>query len=119
VGYNGWMRVLVADDSPHLVLLYRAVLEDAGYEVVSVSNGMAAIAAVEGGDVDAAVLDVLMPGVSGDAIAERLRRTNPDLPVLLMTGSYGDQFVLDAPAPVLRKPFAPEELVRAVRELAG
>ena len=41
------MRILVADDSPHLVLLYRAILEDAGYEVVSVSNGMAAIAAVE------------------------------------------------------------------------
>lgn len=110
------MRILVADDSPHLVLLYRAVLEDAGYEVVSVSNGMAAIAAVEEGNVDAAVLDVLMPGVSGDAIAERLRRTNPGLPVLLMTGDYGEQFIVDG-APVLRKPFPPEELVRAVREL--
>jgi two-component system, OmpR family, alkaline phosphatase synthesis response regulator PhoP len=111
------VRVLVADDSPHLVLLYRAVLEDAGYEVVSVSNGIAAIAAVEAGDVDAAVLDVLMPGVSGDAIADRLRRTNPNLPVLLMTGDYGEQFVTDASVPVLHKPFAPEELVRAVRAL--
>ena len=113
------MRVLVADDSPHLVLLYRAVLEDAGFEVVSVSNGMAAIAAVEGGDLDLVILDVLMPGVSGDAIAERLRRTNPGLPVLLMTGDYGEQFVIDAAAPVLRKPFAPDDLVRAVRELAS
>ncbi|HLX19635.1 MAG TPA: response regulator [Gaiellaceae bacterium] len=113
------MRILVADDSPQLVLLYRAILEDAGYEVVSVSNGMAAIAAVEGGQVDAAVLDVLMPGVSGDAIAERLRRTNPDLPVLLMTGDYGEQFVVDVRAPVLRKPFPPEELVRAVEGLTN
>src|ERR1700747_3027789 len=111
------MRILVADDSPQLVLLYRAILEDAGYEAVSVSNAMAAIAAVEGGRVDAAVLDVLMPGVSGDAIAERLRRTNPDLPVLLMTGDYGEQFVVEGEAPVLHKPFAPEDLVRAVREL--
>ncbi|MBV8064672.1 MAG: response regulator [Actinobacteria bacterium] len=111
------MRILVADDSPQLVLLYRAVLEDAGHEVVSVSNGMAAIAAVEGGQVDAAVLDVLMPGVSGDAIAARLRRTNPELPVLLMTGSYGEQFVVDVGAPVLRKPFPPEDLVRAVERL--
>jgi len=113
------MRVLIADDSPHLVLLYRAVLEDAGFEVVSVSNGMAAIAEVESGDLDAVVLDVLMPGVSGDAIAERLRRTNPGLPVLLMTGDYGEQFVVDVGTPVLRKPFAPEELVQAVRALAG
>ena len=113
------MRILVADDSPHLVLLYRAVLEDAGYEVVSVSNGMAAISVVEAGDVDAAVLDVLMPGVSGDAIADRLRQTNPELPVLLMTGDYGEQFLVDVGVPVLHKPFAPEELVRAVRDLAG
>jgi CheY-like chemotaxis protein len=113
------VRILVADDSPHLVLLYRAVLEDAGYEVVSVSNGMAAISVVEDGHVDAAVLDVLMPGVSGDAIADRLRQTNPELPVLLMTGDYGEQFLVDVGVPVLHKPFAPEELVRAVRDLAG
>src|SRR5438067_12227327 len=111
------MRVLVADDSPHLVLLYRAVLEDAGYEVVSVSNGMAAIAAVETGDVDAALLDVLMPGVSGDAIAERLRRTNPGLPVLLMTGDYGELFVVDGHAPVLGTPLEAEDLVRPVRDV--
>jgi hypothetical protein len=34
-----------------------------------------------------------------------------------MTGDYGEQFVVDVGAPVLRKPFPPEELVRAVREL--
>jgi CheY-like chemotaxis protein len=111
------MRILVADDSPQLVLLYRAVLEDAGYEVVSASSGTAAIAAAESTPIDAAVLDVLMPGVSGDAIAERLRLRNPQLPVLLMTGEHGEQFVHGSPVPVLRKPFAPEELVRAVEAL--
>jgi two-component system, OmpR family, response regulator len=109
------MRVLIADDSPQLVLLYRAVLEDAGYEVVSASSGTAAIAAAESVPIDAAVLDVLMPGVSGDAIAERLRLRNPTLPVL--TGAHGEQFVHGSPVPVLRKPFAPEELVRAVEAL--
>jgi hypothetical protein len=39
--------------------------------------------------------------------------------VLLMTGDYGEQFVVDVGAPVLRKPFAPEDLVRAVRELSS
>ena len=113
------MRVLLADDSPHLVLLYRAVLEDAGFDVVSASSGVAAIAAAQAPPIDAAVLDVLMPGVSGDAVAERLRLDQPDLPVLLMTGDYGEQFVAGSPVPVLRKPFPPEELVRAVRALVG
>ncbi len=113
------MRVLLADDNPHLVLLYRAVLEDAGFEVVSASSGIAAISAAQGQAIDAAVLDVLMPGVSGDAIAERLRLDQPGLPVLLMTGDYGEQFVAGSPVPVLRKPFPPEELVRAVRGLVS
>jgi two-component system OmpR family response regulator len=111
------VRVLLADDSPHLTLLFRAVLEDAGFEVVTASSGVAAIAAAQAHELDAAVLDVLMPGVSGDAVAERLRLDYPLLPVLLMTGDYGEQFVAGVPVPVLRKPFAPEALVRAVREL--
>ncbi|HZC30915.1 MAG TPA: response regulator [Gaiellaceae bacterium] len=111
------MRLLVADDSEDLVRLYRAVLEDAGHEVVTATSGMAAIAAAEKMEIDGAVLDVLMPGVSGDAIAERLRLTNPRLPILLVTGDYGGQFVVDSPVPVLRKPFAPDQLVQAVDAL--
>jgi CheY-like chemotaxis protein len=112
------VRVLLADDSQHLVLLYRAVLEDAGFEVVTATTGTAAIAAAQqNGKIDAAVLDVLMPGVSGDATAERLRAEHPGLPVLLMTGDYGRQFVAGASVPVLRKPFAPEDLVAAVQRL--
>jgi two-component system OmpR family response regulator len=113
------MRILVADDSPHLVLLYCAALEDAGFDVVSASTGIAALRAAADGPIDAAVLDVLMPGVSGDITAERLLLEHPGLPVLLMTGEHGDQFVHGLPVPVLRKPFAPEELVRAVRDLVG
>ena len=113
------MRILVADDNAQLGLLYRAVLEDAGYEVVVASSGIAAIGIAESQPIDAAVLDVLMPGLSGDAIAERIHAVRPTLPVLLITGAYGREFAAAAGAPVLRKPFAPEELVRAVRELVG
>lgn len=113
------MRILVADDSADLVLLCQAVLEDAGYEVVTATTGIAAIAAAEATPVDAAVLDVLMPGMSGDAIAARLRTATPTLPILLVTGDYGEQFVVDSPVPVLRKPFSPDQLVQAVNGLLG
>jgi len=108
--------VLVADDSRPFAEILRAVLEDAGFEVVTAYSGLAAVAAVEKNDVDAVVLDVLMPGMSGDAVAQRLRQIDPDLPVLLMTG--GDRaFAAAAGLPVLRKPFPHEELVEAVRRL--
>jgi DNA-binding response OmpR family regulator len=108
--------VLIADDSRSFAEILRAVLEDAGFDVVTAYSGLAAVAAVENNDVCAVVLDVLMPGMSGDAVAQRLRQIDPDLPVLLMTGA-DEAFAMAAGVPVLRKPFPHEELVAAVRRL--
>jgi two-component system OmpR family response regulator len=108
--------VLVADDSRPFAELLRASLEEAGYEVVTAYSGLAAVAAVQKHDVKVAVLDVLMPGMSGDAVAQRLRQVDPDLPVLLMTGA-DRSFAAAAGVPVLRKPFPHDELVAAVRRL--
>jgi CheY-like chemotaxis protein len=109
--------ILVADDNQGFADLLRATLEDAGYEVLTASTGLAAVACVERNDVDVAVLDVLMPGISGDAVAQRLRQVAPGLPVLLMTGS-DDAFAAGSGLPVLRKPFPEEELLAAVRRLS-
>jgi CheY-like chemotaxis protein len=108
--------VLVADDSRQFAEVLRATLEDAGYEVVTAYSGLAAVAAIENNEIELAVLDVLMPGISGDAVAERLQLISPGLPVVLMTG--GDEsFAAASGLPVLRKPFPHEELLDAVRRL--
>ena len=60
---------------------------------------------------------VLMPGISGDAVADRLRRLYPELPIVLMTGDAGIPFVATADAPVIRKPFRHGELVDTIRGL--
>ena len=109
--------VLVADDSTEFAAMLRATLEEAGFEVVTAYSGPAALAAMESNEVDAAVLDVLMPGISGDAVADRFRRLYPELPIVLMTGDAGAPFVATADAPVLRKPFRHEELVDTIRGL--
>jgi two-component system OmpR family response regulator len=110
--------ILVADDSRPFAELLRASLEDAGYEVFTAHSGLAAVAAVESNDVDLAVLDVLMPGMSGDAVAERLQSASPYLPIVLMTGADG-AFAAASGLPVLRKPFPHEELIAIVRRLLG
>jgi CheY-like chemotaxis protein len=108
--------ILVADDNRGFAELLRATLEEAGFEVLTASTGPAAMACVEQNDVDAAVLDILMPGMSGDAVAERLQQIVPGLPVLLMTGSSGG-FAAGTGLPFIRKPFPQEELLAAVRRL--
>src|SRR5262249_53943774 len=67
-GAAGARTILVADDNPSFAGLLRATLEEAGYDVVTASTGLAAVAAMEKHDVGLAVLDVLMPGISGDAV---------------------------------------------------
>jgi len=109
--------ILVADDNRGFTELLRATLEEAGYEVVTACTGLAAVAAVEQHDIGLAVLDVLMPGISGDAVADRLRLIDPTLPVLLMSGSK-DGLAAANGWPVLRKPFPAEELLSAVQNLA-
>ena len=109
-------HVLVADDNRGFAELVRALLEDAGHTVVTAYSGLAAIHAVENEHIDAAVLDVLIPEISGDLVAERLRQERPGLPIVLMTGN-GDAFARGAGLPVLHKPFTKEELVETVDRL--
>ena len=110
--------VLVADDSRPFAEMLRATLEEAGFEVVTAYSGLAAVAAVEKHDLSLAVLDVLMPGMSGDAVAHRVRQVRPGLKILLMTGADG-AFAAASGLPVLRKPFAHEDFVAAVRALTS
>ena len=109
--------ILIADDNRGFAELLRATLEEEGYEVVTASTGLAAVACMEKHDIGLAVLDVLMPGISGDAVAERLLQVDPELPVLLMTGSA--EYAAASGLPVLRKPFPQEEFVAAVRRLSS
>jgi CheY-like chemotaxis protein len=110
-------RILVADDDRQLVELLRAMLDEAGFEVEVAHSGLAAADLIEREDFDLVVLDVLMPGMSGDALADLLHSLRPQVPALLITGDSGDQFVRSAHLPRLRKPFSEYELVEAVRGL--
>lgn len=110
-------RILIADDDRALVEMLRATLDDAGFEVVAAYSGLAAAGLIEREDFDLLVLDVLMPGMSGDAVAQLLEGLKPDLPVLLMTGDAGDPFIQAADLPVLRKPFTEQALIEAVSDL--
>ncbi len=70
----------------------------------------------EGGDAIAlAVVDVVMPGMDGRELGERLRRDRPGLPVLYISGHTGDELarraLLSASVPLLQKPFHPDQLV--------
>jgi two-component system cell cycle sensor histidine kinase/response regulator CckA len=83
----GRRLLLVEDEAPLHRLLTRA-LTTAGYEVTAVEDGEAALGAITAGlKPDLVISDVAMPGsIDGLTLARRLRETNPDLPIVLMSG---------------------------------
>jgi CheY-like chemotaxis protein len=116
-------RVLVVEDEAALRKLFVKMLESLGYRVTTAANGGEALLAVEEEGVrpDLLITDVVMPGMSGSVLAERLRQTQPDLKVLYMSG-YTDNAivhhgVLDAGTPFLQKPFNIVDLGAKIREL--
>jgi CheY-like chemotaxis protein len=94
-------KILLADDSVTAQNMGRKILADAGYEVITVNNGSAALKKIAEQKPDLIVLDVYMPGYSGLEVCQRLKETSETsrLPVLLTVGKL--------------EPFKPEEAKRA------
>ena len=112
--------VLVVDDEPTLRKLMQLVLERAGFRVLTAQNGYDAMDVSEShlGAIDVLVSDVMMPGMDGPTLVDELRETDPNLPVLFVTGSWERVPVhQDGPFPIIEKPFSPGNLVLTIRRL--
>ena len=116
-------RILLADDSVTAQNMGRRILADAGYEVVTVNNGSAALKKIAENKPDIIVLDVYMPGYGGLEVCQRVKQS-PDtarIPVLLTVGKLepfkpeearrvgADAFII--------KPFEATELLTALTKL--
>lgn len=82
-------RILVIDDEDSIRLLLRDELSEAGYEVMTASNGEEALALVEETKPDLVTLDIKMPHMDGVEFLRRLRQIHRDLPVVICT-AYDD-----------------------------
>lgn len=112
--------ILLVEDEAFVRDVTCEVLQSAGYRVLMAENSAqaASIYKQRGGKVDLLLTDMVLPGETGMALATRLRRENPGLNILLMTG-YTIQMGLRAlkPEELLAKPFSSEALLRRVRQL--
>ncbi len=92
---RGPRRVLVVDDEETVRKFVSRVLTEAGYKTLTAEDGRSAIGAAEQEEpFDLLVTDLMMPNMTGDELARRLRSTQPGLKVLYLTG-YSDQLFKD------------------------
>jgi len=120
---RGTESILLAEDSESLRKLAQSNLESAGFRVLSAQSGEEAleIATRHGSTFDLLLTDVVMPGMNGRVLAEKLSPRQPGMKVLYMSG-YTDSFiaghgVLEPGTNLLHKPFTEEVLIRKVREV--
>jgi CheY-like chemotaxis protein len=116
--------VLVVDDDEAVLEIADLFLARAGFRVQVASGGEEAIAifAERAEQIDAAVLDLSMPGVDGHDVLRAIRRRIPDLPVILTSGfsqkmAMGQFDASEQPAAFLQKPYEAEELIERLRRV--
>ncbi len=114
--------VLVVDDEPAVLDTVRDGLTAHGYQVLKASGGEEAlqIAQAHQGSIALALVDVVMPAMSGPEVAKRLHEARPDLKILFMSGFSTEVVVvhgITAGDGLLVKPFSLESLARKVHEL--
>jgi two-component system, cell cycle sensor histidine kinase and response regulator CckA len=120
---RGTEVVLLAEDDANLRALTRDILGSEGYTVLESQDVEDAlrIAEQQGGTIHLLLTDVVMPHVSGRALADAVKRFRPDVKVLYMSGYTDDAIVhhgvLDPGIALLQKPFTPAALARKVREV--
>jgi len=119
---RGVETLLVVEDEAEVRALVRDALAMTGYKVLEAADGRAAlrIAEEEAGDIHLLVTDVVMPGLNGAQVADRIKASHPETRVLYMSGYTDDRIghhgVLTPGTILLSKPFTPDALARKVRE---
>ncbi len=115
--------ILLVEDNDGVRALASRVLRDSGYEVLEAADGEQALGLADGrgAPIDLLLTDMVMPGLSGAEVAERVRAVQPTIAVLFMSGYAGNTIMRAARLPpraqYIEKPFAPGELARRVRDV--
>lgn len=122
-GRGGSETVLLVEDETPLREFCARILRTRGYQVHEAVDGTEALEVLMGMDraPDLLVTDVVMPGIGGPELADRVLKRYPGMPVLYMSGYTRDAVIkrdtLEGDFVFLQKPFAPADLYRKIREI--
>jgi two-component system OmpR family response regulator len=116
------MEILIVEDDGRTALLLKRGLDREGHVATIATNGPDGVAFASERPYDVIVLDVMLPGMDGFAVARALRKDGNPAPILMLTARDGSKDIvagLDSGADdYLKKPFAFEELLARIRALA-
>jgi CheY-like chemotaxis protein len=114
---NGTRLILSVDDEPAILVSRQLILENEGYEVLSATDGEQALRMFAGRPVDLVLLDYLMPGMDGGAVAKEIKNHNPQVPIVLVTASPVEEQTLGCVDCFITKGEGPALLLVKIKQL--
>lgn len=118
---NGTETILLVEDEEPLRALTRRFLAESGYTVLEAENPDRAIQIAQShrGPIHLLLTDVVLPGMNGRAMAERISQIRPHMSIVYMSGytGFAHRDLFDSKANLLPKPFARESLLRKLRDV--
>ncbi len=116
--------ILVVDDEPEVLNVLTNILRSAGYTVVPLGDAETSLKTIKGGaKIDLVITDLVMPGMDGSEFAEVVRKTLPDVPVILLTGHGSVETYIKTRSngvfEYINKPVRSKELCRIVQAAIG
>ncbi|HVJ47713.1 response regulator transcription factor [Desulfitobacterium sp.] len=112
------MKILLVDDEKKITTVLKAYLQQEGYSVTTAANGLMALALFKENSYDLVLLDLMLPGLSGEEICREIRKISAT-PVIMLTAKVEEEeriFGLGLGADdYITKPFSPREVVARVR----
>jgi CheY-like chemotaxis protein len=112
-------RILVVDDEEAILYVFERYLSVAGYDVSVANNGFEAVRAGEAGPFDLLITDFRMPGMNGVEVIHALRRLQPGLPALVISGNPIEAGTMPEGVRFLNKPVSMSDLITRIPALVA
>jgi len=109
--------ILAVDDDPLVLENTTAMLTELGHTVLPANSGAEALRILDGRSVDLIITDYAMPGMTGEELTQQVLASQPELPVLMVSGYASLPHGAGTSVPKLGKPFKEQELARAISEV--
>jgi CheY-like chemotaxis protein len=113
--------VLLVEDEEALRKMTERVLSSLGYRVLSFPHAGLVLSSVDPAQIDLLLTDVVLPGMNGRELADRLRAVRPGIKTLFVSGytdqMLGERGVLEARTHLILKPYRPDELATKIRQV--
>ena len=113
-------RILLVEDNEDVRSMLKEVLESEGYEVEEAISGTGALRSYAISPLDLILIDLIMPGTEGIEVIMKIRKNNPNLKIIAMSGAdYLDLAMKLGADSSLKKPFSKDAVLDAVKETLG